>query len=124
MELSEKKGSLLFLIAAPIIWAAHFLLSYITAAIWCEKAAGLTGSLLPVRLAIAGYTVVALAGIGYIGWKGYRMHRFRDGDRLHDQDTPASRYRFLGFATLLLSGLSAVATVYETLVVLFIERCY
>lgn len=120
-ELSEKKGSLWILIISPTIWAAHFLVSYITVAIWCEKVAG---SLAPARLAIAALTVLALAGIGYVGWKGYRMHRFRGVSPPHDHDTPASRHRFLGFATLLLSGLSAVAVIYAGIVALFIQRCY
>ena len=44
----------------PTIWAAHFLLCYVTAAIWCAKVAGPDGSLGGVRVAIAVYTVLAL----------------------------------------------------------------
>ena len=36
-------------------------------------------------------------------------------DELH-RDTEADRHRFLGFATLLMAGLSAVATIYVALV--------
>jgi len=42
----------------------------------------------------------------------------------HDDDTPEDRHRFLGFATLLLSALSAVAVLYAGLVAVFIRSCY
>ena len=120
----EKDDSLWLLTAAPLIWSAHFLLSYVTVAIWCEKVAGRDGSLFGARLAIAAYTAVALVGIGVTGWLGYRSHRYRGGDAPHDADTPEDRHRFLGLATLLLSGLSAVATVFEALPAVFIRSCH
>ena len=67
-DLPEENESLWLLTASPVIWAAHFLLSYVTAAIWCAKVAGPDGSLGGVRVAIAVYTVLALSGIGIIGW--------------------------------------------------------
>jgi hypothetical protein len=70
------------------------------------------------------YTALALAAIGIVGWIGYRRHRFGNADAPHDDDTPEDRHRFLGFATLLLSGLSAVAVIYAALVAVFVERCY
>jgi len=42
----------------------------------------------------------------------------------HDADTPEDRHRFLGFATLLLSGLSAVAVIYTALVVVVFRSCH
>ena len=75
-ELAEENQSLLLLAASPMIWAAHFLLSYITAAIWCAKVAGPDGSLGVVRVAIAMYTVLALSGIGVIGWSAFRRHSY------------------------------------------------
>lgn len=124
--LHEKKESLWLLAVSPAIWAAHFMLCYLTAAIWCAKVAGPDGSLRPVRIAIAIYTVFALAGIGINGWIGYRRHRFGNaGARARPRhfDSPEDRHRFLGFATLLLSALSAVATLYAALVVIFIWNC-
>ena len=41
----------------------------------------------------------------------------------HDFDTPGDRHRFLGFATVLLAGLSAVATLFAALVVLYFKDC-
>src|SRR5690606_1989943 len=108
MNLSEKQESLWILVVSPTIWAVHFLLSYITAAVWCAKYAPPDGSLGPVRTAIAIYTAVALAGIGWTSWIGWRNHSFGNATLPHDADTSADRHRFIGFSTLLLSGLSAV----------------
>jgi hypothetical protein len=123
-ETSEKNQSLWLLTASPVIWAAHLLLCYVTASIWCAKVVGDGGSLQSVRLAIMVYTAVALVGIGITGWIGYRRHSYGNADLPHDDDTPEDRHRFLGFATLLLSALSAVAVIYAALVAIFIERCY
>jgi len=121
--LAEKKESLWRLIVSPTIWAAHLMLSYVTAAIFCAKVAGRDGSLAPVRWAIAIYTLAALLGIAWNGFDGYRRHRHGNAMLPHDDDTPADRHRFLGFATTLLAALSAVATVYAALVIVFVRSC-
>lgn len=120
----EHHESLWRLTWSPGIWVAHFLLSYLTAAIWCAKFAGPGGSLSTVRTAIAVYTLAALAGIAMTGWQGYRRHRHGMEAGQHDFDSPAGRHGFLGFATLLLSGLSAVATIYVALAAVFIRSCW
>jgi hypothetical protein len=123
-EFAEENQSLLLLTASPVVWAAHFMLSYLTAAIWCAKVAGPAGSLGGVRLAIAIYTVLALGGIGYIGWRAFRRHSYGTATLPHDDDSPEDRHRFLGFAALLLSALSAVAVIYAALAAVFIGSCY
>jgi hypothetical protein len=123
-EPPEHKETLWLLVASPAIWALHFLLSYITAAIWCAKFANSPeSSLAPVRWAITGYTLVALAAIAVNARSGLRRHRFQSESLPHDFDTPGDRHRFLGFATVLLAGLSAVATVFAAIVVIFFEDC-
>lgn len=119
----ERRQSLWLLTAAPGIWAMHFLLAYVGAAVWCARMAGPQGALGPVRPAVAVATLVALAGIGFVGWIGYRRHDYGFAEVPHDFDTAEDRHRFLGFATLLLSGLSAVAVCYTAVVVLFFESC-
>jgi hypothetical protein len=123
-QLPEENESLWMLTAGPATWAAHFLLCYLTAAIWCAKCAGVDSSLRHVRVAIAAYTVIALVGIGLTGWRGFQRHSFEGSTQPHDFDSPADRHRFLGFATLLLSGLSAVATLYVALAAVFIGSCH
>jgi hypothetical protein len=117
------KGSLWLLTIAPTIWAAHLLLSYITAAIWCAKFAGMDASLGGVQTAIAWYTTVALVGIAFVGWEGFRRHLYGTETTTHDLDSPEDRHRFLGFATLLLSGLSAVAVLYAALAAMYFDTC-
>jgi hypothetical protein len=121
-EVAERHQSLWLLTMSPAIWAAHFLLSYIGAAIWCGSI-GPSGGLGWVRVAIAASGVAALIGIALVGRFGWRKHKLGHEGPPHDQDTPEDRHRFLGFATVLLSGLSAVATVYVALVTVFIETC-
>jgi hypothetical protein len=127
MKLAEPrpldKGSLWLLTIAPTLWAVHLLLCYVTAAIWCAKFVPAGGSLDGVRTAITWYTVVALAGIVVVGWEGFRRHSFGTEATTHDLDTPEDRHRFLGFATLLLSGLSAVAVLYAALAATFFDTC-
>jgi hypothetical protein len=123
-HLPEKKESLWLLTISPVIWAAHLLLCYGTGAIWCAKVVGTGGSLAPIRVTIFFYTLTALIAIGIVGWIGYRRHSLAGADLPHDDDTPEDRHRFLGFATLLLSALSAVAVVYAGLVAVFIRSCY
>jgi hypothetical protein len=117
------RDSLWLLTIAPTIWAAHLLLCYVTAAIWCAKFAAPGGSLNGVPTAVAWYTVIALSGITFVGWEGFRRHRSGTEATTHDLDTPRDRHRFLGFATLLLAGLSAVAVLYAALAAMFFETC-
>ena len=112
------------LAAGPLVWAAHFLLWYITAAVWCAKFAGRDGILAPVHSAIGWYTAIALGAITLVAISGYRRHGHGVEVHEHDLDTPDDRHRFLGFAALLLAVLSAVATIYVAVSVVFLERCY
>ncbi|WP_434456120.1 hypothetical protein JQR85_10765 [Stutzerimonas urumqiensis] len=116
-------ASLWLITVSPTIWAVHFLLCYVTAAIWCARVAGRNGMLGDARLLIAAYTVVALAGIVLTAWRGYRQHSYGEGSAPHNEDSSEDRYRFLGYATLLLSGLSAVATIFVALSAVFIRSC-
>jgi len=122
-HLHEERESLWWLTASPLVWSAHLLVSYGTAAIWCAKAAPDGGPLGAARMAIAVYTAVALALIGAVGRRGFRRHAYGDANLPHDFDSPEDRHRFLGFATLLLSGLCAVAVVYQALPAVFIGSC-
>ena len=123
-EVHESRQSLWRLVAAPSIWLAYFVLSYASAATWCARLADRGGGFSTIRVAIAVYTAVALAGIGLIGRDGYRRHRHGTETGRHDFDSPAGRHKFLGFATLLLAALSAIATLYVALAVTFIGRCW
>lgn len=120
---AESRERLWRLAVSPSIWAAHFLLCYATAAVWCEKYAGPAGSLGSARRAVALYTLAALAGIAYNGWDGRRRSRLGDATRTLVFDTDEDRHRFLGFATLLLAALSAGAVLYVAGAALAFEDC-
>jgi hypothetical protein len=121
---SEESESLWMLAISPAIWTLHFLLSYIAAAIWCGMIAERGASLSGVHVAIVAYTVAALIAISVSGWYGFRRQRSKAREGPHDADNPEDRHEFLGFATLLLSGLSALATIYVATAALLIRSCH
>jgi hypothetical protein len=122
-KLPERARYLVLLAGAPTVWALHFLACYLTVAIWCARYAGYGGSLEPVGTVIIIYTTVALAAIAFIGWGGYRRHRYGASSLPHDFDGPEDRHRFLGFATFLLAGLSTVATIFVAIAASSFDGC-
>ncbi len=121
-DTAEGNQSLWFVVAAPLVWAGHFIASYFTAAVWCERYAGPDASLGGARVAIGVYTVLALAAIGLVA--AFAWRRYRQGDDRLDADTAMGRHRFVGSATLLLAALSALATVYSALAAVFVGSCH
>jgi hypothetical protein len=122
-DVAEHREMLWLLPAAPGVWALHFMASYITAAIWCGKVAGPSAPLTTARSAIALYTLAALAVIGFIAYVGYRRQHSESVTPEHDDDTPHDRHWFIGFSTLLLAGMSAIAVCYAAMTLFFIEGC-
>ena len=108
-------------LVAPILWSLHFTLCYVTVAVWCGRFAGETT--VGLRPLIAAYTIVALAGMGALFLLGLRRHRYQLPTRTHDDDTPEDRTHFIAFTTMLLSGLSIVATLYAALAIVLVEGC-
>jgi hypothetical protein len=102
------------LIVPPLAWAAHFMFSYVYAAIRCAK----SGELAPlgdVRLAIAIATVIALGVVLVSGFVAFAQSQ-RPGDPPpHQESTEEDRFRFLAVAKLLIAGLSFVAIIYTAI---------
>jgi len=119
--LAEMNASLWLLAASPALWSAHFMASYVVAAMWCGRIGD--GAIAPVRAAVVMLGFVALAGILTIGIIGYGWHRAASGPPPHDADTPEDRRGFMGAAMLLLSGLSGVGVIYTALAALLIGTC-
>lgn len=109
--------------ASPVVWSLHFMACYITAATWCGRVASVAEPIPTLRLLIGLYTVVAIGVIGVVGVMGLRAHRRTASSLPNDEDTPEGRHGFVGFATLLLSGLSAVAVIYSAFVAIVFETC-
>ena len=122
-HLPERASYLVLLAASPTVWAAHFLLSYCTAAVWCAKLGSGGDSLGAAGIAIWIFTAVALIAIAAIGRHAWRRHRYGDAELPHDFGSPEDRHRFLGFACALLSGFSAVAVLYSALAVALVGSC-
>jgi hypothetical protein len=126
-----ERDSLFSLIAGPLVWTVHFLTLYILTAIACahgffhEEILGIR----MVPLVGGAVTVVAVALILDGGVLAYRRWRGMpsDGEPAplppHDANDVASRRRFMAYAGLLLSGLALIATVWETLPILFFATC-
>lgn len=111
-------------ILAPVIWAAHFLFSYVYAAVHCEKA-GRGADLAPVWIAVGGATALALAGIGFIAatlWR-VRARSLTDDDFEFEHNSPEERHRFLSHVALMLCTLSAVAVIYVAIPMLYLTSC-
>jgi hypothetical protein len=111
-----------FLIVGPSIWCVHFLISYVAAAVVCAKLP--SASFGGLRLFLLTLTGVALVGIAAAGIRGLKHHLSGVDEPLpHEDPTSGDRQRFLGYATLLLAGLSAIGTLFVALPLVFFESC-
>ena len=111
-------------IAAPIVWALHFLFCYIYGAVYCAKV-GRDASLDGPATVIIGATVVALSLIALSThhlWK-VRGRSLTDNDFEFEHNTPEERHRFLSHVALMLCVLSAVAVLYVAIPMLYLSSC-
>ena len=121
--LPKEIESLWTLFTAPTVWAVHFLVCYVGAAVYCAKQEQLNYGFDIVRIGVGAATVVALVVIVLAAFLAWRQWGFGTEDPPHDEPTGQGRKLFQGFATLLLSGLSFIAVLYAALPVLFIYEC-
>jgi Kef-type K+ transport system membrane component KefB len=120
--LPKEVEALWTLFTAPVVWAGHFLACYVAAAVHCAGA-GPGFSFDALRIGVAVVTVLALAAIALSAALAWRQWGFGTGDPPHDEPTRRDRLLFQGYATLLLSGLSFVAVIYQGLPVIFLTDC-
>ena len=111
------------LIAAPLVWALHFLFSYTVAAYACAPQSWLFEDLATARIAIGVVTLLSLLAIAYGFRRAWRDWSAGGGGHRHDLDTPEDRERFLEFSTLLLAALSFVGVLFDVLPVIMIADC-
>lgn len=112
------------LIVSPTIWALHFLASYVTVAVFCERA-GRDAALGRAEVVVVAYTVAALVGIGWSIWGLWRVRgrSLTDDDFEYEHNTPEERHRFLSHVALMLSVLSAVAVLYVAIPMIYLSSC-
>lgn len=108
-------------VVAPIVWSTHFMACYVLAALWCGRFTATR----PVRAGawIVILTAIAVVIIGLCFAHGWRHHDRRLPDEPNDDDSPDDRRRFLAFTTMLLAGLSLLATLIVGGAALAVERC-
>lgn len=111
------------LFTAPAVWALHFVVCYVLAAIFCAKRLPESFTFDTVRILLLVITLVALAMIVLSAYLAWRQWGYGKGDPPHDEPTREERRHFQGFATLLLSGLSFVAVIYVAIPLFFIAEC-
>ncbi len=111
-------------ILAPSIWAAHFLVCYVAAAVYCEKA-GRPAELWPVQLIVGAVTLAAMGGIALIFrslWKVRGLSTVNDNYNFAGND-PEERHRFLSHVSLMLCVLSMVAILYVAIPAFLLGSC-
>ncbi len=121
--LPKEVESLWTLFTAPVVWALHFLICYVGAAVYCAKSSQISLSFDAVRIGLVIVTIAALALIALSGFLAWRQWGFGIYDPPHNDPTRHDRKLFQGFATLLLSGLSCIAVIYVAMPLLFITEC-
>ncbi|HEX6114211.1 MAG TPA: hypothetical protein VFZ10_18075 [Geminicoccaceae bacterium] len=126
-----ERDSLFSVIAGPLVWTVHFLTLYILTAIACAHGF-FHQEVLGVRvvpLVGGAVTLVAVALIldaavlSYRRWRGMPSEGQPAPLPPHDANDVASRRRFMAYAGLLLSGLALIATIWETLPIVFFATC-
>ncbi|KQW55623.1 hypothetical protein [Ensifer sp. Root127] len=111
------------LFTAPIVWALHFLVCYLTAAIFCAKG-GSAQQYVGLQLMLGALTLLALVSIAISAYLAWRQWGFGTADPPHDESTDRARRLFQGFATLLLSALSFVAVLFVATPIMLINGCF
>jgi hypothetical protein len=108
-------------VAAPIIWSTHFTITYIWAAMACGRFARHAAAALDVGL--AALTALALVPIVVLLIRGFRQLGYRLPDQPNDDGTVEDRARFMSYMTVLLAGLSAVATLFVGAAAIAVGGC-
>lgn len=122
--LAEEADSLWLITFAGSIWAVHFLVCYCATAVICAKFGGDAAAIHMLRMALGGFTLLALAGIGFVGWRSWVQWDFLDDwDYEHKLSEDEDRHEFLGHASFLLSIISFIGVIYVSFPVLFLETC-
>ena len=122
MDATRTPDPLWLPVVAPMVWALHFMVCYFWAALACGRF-GVIAPFDSLPIAVALLTAAALAVITGLLMHGFRRHGYAWPDRSNDDGTPEDRTKFMAFTTMLLAGLSWVATLYVGVAVWSIGGC-
>ncbi len=111
-------------VTAPTVWAAHFLVCYVGAAVVCAKT-GRDAPLGAARDLVGWTTVVALALLAVQFWSLWRARGLSvsGGDLVFEHNSPEERHRFLCHVALMLTVLSVIGVLYVALPAFLLETC-
>ena len=110
------------LIAAPTVWAVHFVIAYALVSTSCGHLGAETIG--TVRAIVGGLTAVAFALILWLGWRSWaQWDILADRDWENDQGTNEDRTQFLGHAGFLLAVISFIGVAYVSLPVVLFGSC-
>jgi hypothetical protein len=111
MQTTAPRQSLWAPIIAPVIWAIHFMTCYTWAALACGRLAT-DHSFAHAETGIGIATAAAAIAIAFCFRSGFHHLGHRLPDQPNDDGTPEDRTRFMAFTTVLLAGLSLIATLF------------
>jgi hypothetical protein len=107
---------LLAAVSGMIAWAAQLTIIYGVTSVACERGYGGTSWFDIVPLTIMVTTLLALSATGFVLFRAVQAQRYMGGET-----DPTDR--FLNETTLVVSGLSLVAILWQGLPVLIIPAC-
>ena len=122
MQTTAARQSLWAPVIAPVIWAIHFMTCYTWAALACGRLAS-DHSFARAETGIGIATAVAATAIALCLVSGFHHLGRRLPDQPNDDGTPEDRTRFMAFTTMLLAGLSLIATLFVGVAALSIGAC-
>ncbi|HEX6217044.1 MAG TPA: hypothetical protein VFZ38_19560 [Vicinamibacterales bacterium] len=122
METAAPRQALWAPVIAPVIWAVHFMTCYTWAALACGRLAS-DQSFDRAQTGIGIATAVAVFAIALCFRSGLHHLGHRLPDQPNDDGTPEDRTRFMAFTTMLLAGLSLIATLFVGAAAIAVGAC-
>lgn len=108
------------LAAAPLIWAAHFVICYVLVSLSCMLGWGrMALGLNPAEIGIALVTLAALALLAFIATMSYERYRYFQADSSPGEDIGC----FIALNSVLLCGISTVALIWVAFPALMLPVC-
>lgn len=118
------RDSLIGMVASPLVWASHFVISYGLVAVACAFGFGTAadGGWDAIRIILVVVSAVALGLIAALTFLAYRRQG-QSGGSDRPRDPEQARHRFMAVAALLLGILSGIGVAYAMVPVFMLSTC-